>query len=466
MDWNPARIWPKAFGLALALVSAAGLLSFDLNDPTFTNLRAHSQGIANWMGLPGALVGGSLVEIFGSASLLVPLLILNWLVTSHHRPPIYAYLCWSVFLMAAVASIHGLFRPPSLPGVGDAGLAGWSAGYWMAITTGPWAGGALLVFIGLYAGNRLLFHPVLRIGRQALGDASFFLLSLCRDGWLQIRQNLHSAAAPPRPGGTLWSLPGMLADALFFWRGSSLRRIKARRALEEPAFSGEPFPAPVGMPEIPPRDEFDSWLAEMGAIGGSGAEQTGTRENREESLRENDPPPVSRRERAFDGQARERKAEQSDREPPHGFPAPQPPNPPGMTGEHGEDGEDGEDGEADNPDTFEAMMRGMAVPSSQPSAGGDGEREETVFGGGDATQGNENGTGDEDGGGGEGEALLAPGETDFAFERPEAETAWRERFQRYARNLDLDWEEQVWGNPEQSGEEEETHTEPREEEPG
>ncbi|MCH8888606.1 MAG: DNA translocase FtsK 4TM domain-containing protein [SAR324 cluster bacterium] len=337
MDWNPARIWPKAFGLALALVSAAGLLSFDLNDPTFTNLRAHSQGIANWMGLPGALVGGSLVEIFGSASLLVPLLILNWLVTSHHRPPIYAYLCWSVFLMAAVASIHGLFRPPLLPGVGDAGLAGWSAGYWMAITTGPWAGGALLVFIGLYAGNRLLFHPVLRIGRQALGDASFFLLSLCRDGWLQIRQNLHSAAAPPRPGGTLWSLPGMLADALFFWRGSSLRRIKARRALEEPAFSGEPFPAPVGMPEIPPRDEFDSWLAEMGAIGGSGAEQAGTRENREESPRENDPPPVSRGERAFDGAAGERKAARSDGEPPHGFPAPQRANPPGMTGEHGEE---------------------------------------------------------------------------------------------------------------------------------
>ena len=197
MDWNPARIWPKAFGLALALVSAAGLLSFDLNDPTFTNLRAHSQGIANWMGLPGALVGGSLVEIFGSASLLVPLLILNWLVTSHHRPPIYAYLCWSVFLMAAVASIHGLFRPPSLPGVGDAGLAGWSAGYWMAITTGPWAGGALLVFIGLYAGNRLLFHPVLRIGRQALGDASFFLLSMIRDGWLRIRQNLPGMNSTP-----------------------------------------------------------------------------------------------------------------------------------------------------------------------------------------------------------------------------------------------------------------------------
>ena len=37
-----------------------------------------------------------------------------------------------------------------------------------------------------------------------------------------------------------------------------------------------------------------------------------------------------------------------------------------------------------------------------------------------------------------------PGATDYDFERPEAEAAWRERFQRYARHLDLDWEEQLW----------------------
>ena len=54
------------------------------------------------------------------------------------------------------------------------------------------------------------------------------------------------------------------------------------------------------------------------------------------------------------------------------------------------------------------------------------------------------------------EPLYPSGETDFAFDQPEAETAWRERFQRYARNLDLDWEDQVWGNPEQAGEEEDT----------
>ncbi|MEE8436407.1 MAG: DNA translocase FtsK 4TM domain-containing protein [bacterium] len=460
MDWNPARIWPKAFGLTLALVSAAGLLSFDLNDPTFTNLRAHSQGIGNWIGLPGALVGGSLVETFGSASLLVPVLILNWLVTSQDRPSIYAYLCWSVFLMAAVASIHGLVWPPALPGVLDPGLAGWSARYWMAMTTGPWAGGALVVFIGLYAGNRLLFHPALRYGRQFLGDAFFFLLTGLRDGWLQVRQNLHSAAAPPRPGRTLWSLPGMLADALLFWRGSSLRRIKARRALEEPALSDEPYPEPVGVPEIPQRDEFDSWLENMGAISGSGAEQAAMRENRVDSLPNKDQPPVPRREDSFHGTPGERKAEQSNGKPPDGFPAPQGANPTGNSG----DGLDNLDG--DDPEAFEAMMRGMADPVSQYSASGDAEREETEFESGDRIPGNDDGTRDGDEAVAPEDALLPPGETDFEFERPEAETAWRERFQRYARNLDLDWEEQVWGNPEQGGEEEETRAGPHEDEPG
>ncbi len=50
-------------------------------------------------------------------------------------------------------------------------------------------------------------------------------------------------------------------------------------------------------------------------------------------------------------------------------------------------------------------------------------------------------------------ALPSLGETEFSFEQPEAEAAWRERFQRYARNLDLDWEEQVWGGaaPDEEG---------------
>ena len=465
MDWNPARFWPKAFGLALALVSAAGLLSFDLNDPTFTNLRAHSQGIGNWIGLPGALLGGSLVEIFGSASLLIPLLILNWLVTSQGRPSIYAYLCWSVFLMAAVASFHGLLRPPMLPGVLDPGLAGWSARYWMALTTGPWAGGTLLVFIGLYAGNRLLFHPILRYGRQGLADASFSCWMFLKDGWLQVRQNLHTAAAPPRPDRTVWSLAAMLADALLFWRGSSFRRIKARRALEEPAFSREPDPGAVGAREIPPRDEFDSWLASMSAIGGSGAEQAAMRQQRVDSFLHNDRATASRKEGSFDGAAEEREAARSNREPPDGFPVPQGAIPPENSSDVPDDTQT-DDTQTDDPGAFEAMMRGMAAPFSPPSNPGDAEGEAMKFGSGDRVPGDEDKTGDEDPPETSGDSRFSPGETDFAFEQPEAETAWRERFQRYARNLDLDWEEQVWGKPEQGGEEEETRTGPRKEEPG
>jgi hypothetical protein len=43
------------------------------------------------------------------------------------------------------------------------------------------------------------------------------------------------------------------------------------------------------------------------------------------------------------------------------------------------------------------------------------------------------------------------GTTSYEFERPEAEAAWRLRFQRYARNLDLDWEEQLGARAEAGG---------------
>jgi hypothetical protein len=57
---------------------------------------------------------------------------------------------------------------------------------------------------------------------------------------------------------------------------------------------------------------------------------------------------------------------------------------------------------------------------------------------------------------------VLPDDTGFAFEQPEAEAAWRERFQRYARNLDLDWQDPLWSR--ENGEPEEEAASPDEEE--
>ena len=46
------------------------------------------------------------------------------------------------------------------------------------------------------------------------------------------------------------------------------------------------------------------------------------------------------------------------------------------------------------------------------------------------------------------QAAPALDEVDYQFENAEAEAAWRKRFRRYARNLDLDWQAQPWGRRE------------------
>ena len=48
------------------------MLSADFQDPTVFNQLYPSEGVQNWAGLIGALIGGSLLEIFGPSALLLP----------------------------------------------------------------------------------------------------------------------------------------------------------------------------------------------------------------------------------------------------------------------------------------------------------------------------------------------------------------------------------------------------------
>ena len=47
------------------------MLSADFQDPTVFNQLYPSEGVQNWSGLIGALIGGSLLEIFGPSALLL-----------------------------------------------------------------------------------------------------------------------------------------------------------------------------------------------------------------------------------------------------------------------------------------------------------------------------------------------------------------------------------------------------------
>jgi len=67
----------------LASILFLSILSSDFQDPTVFNQLYPSVGIQNWTGLIGALIGGSLLEIFGPSTILLPWLIIR---ISLHKP--------------------------------------------------------------------------------------------------------------------------------------------------------------------------------------------------------------------------------------------------------------------------------------------------------------------------------------------------------------------------------------------
>lgn len=65
------RIDYLVFG-GLGFAFLLSIMTADFQDPTVFNQLYPSAGIQNWIGLIGAITGGSLLEIFGPSSLLLP----------------------------------------------------------------------------------------------------------------------------------------------------------------------------------------------------------------------------------------------------------------------------------------------------------------------------------------------------------------------------------------------------------
>ena len=65
------RIDYLVFG-GLGFAFLLSIMTADFQDPTVFNQLYPSAGIKNWIGLIGAITGGSLLEIFGPSSLLLP----------------------------------------------------------------------------------------------------------------------------------------------------------------------------------------------------------------------------------------------------------------------------------------------------------------------------------------------------------------------------------------------------------
>ena len=93
-------------GIGLALFLS--MLTADFLDPTVFNLLYPSEGVQNWTGLIGALIGGSLLEIFGPSALLLPWLFVR---SALHKPRrISGFVCtyYSVVVVFLLSIIHEL----------------------------------------------------------------------------------------------------------------------------------------------------------------------------------------------------------------------------------------------------------------------------------------------------------------------------------------------------------------------
>ncbi len=107
------RIYYLFFG-GIGVALFLSMLSADFQDPTVFNQLYPSEGVQNWAGLIGALIGGSLLEIFGPSALLLPWLFVR--AALHQPRQISGLKCtyYAFVLVFLLSIIHELALHSSL----------------------------------------------------------------------------------------------------------------------------------------------------------------------------------------------------------------------------------------------------------------------------------------------------------------------------------------------------------------
>ena len=101
------RIYCLFFG-GIGVALFLSMLSADFQDPTVFNQLYPSEGVQNLAGLIGALIGGSLLEIFGPSALLLPWLFVR--AALHQPRQISGLICtyYAFVLVFLLSIIHEL----------------------------------------------------------------------------------------------------------------------------------------------------------------------------------------------------------------------------------------------------------------------------------------------------------------------------------------------------------------------
>ena len=134
------RIYYLFFG-GIGVALFLSMLSADFQDPTVFNQLYPSEGVQNWAGLIGALIGGSLLEIFGPSALLLPWLFVRAALHQPRQIPglictYYAFVL--VFLLSIIheLALHsGLIKTEALEFYLQTGYAAKLALIWLEKST-------------------------------------------------------------------------------------------------------------------------------------------------------------------------------------------------------------------------------------------------------------------------------------------------------------------------------------------
>ena len=216
-----ARLFPALKFSAICLASlllVLSLLSASFYDPTFFHQLYPAQGIKNWCGILGALIGGTLMELFGPASFLIP-----WCTLRMAYSPRPMCLYDTFVLLLFLSTSHALWFPVDFGTLSEAsflhfpGYVGILGGQWLLKFFPPLGANIFLGSVIFVCGVRIfegLPMKLLTVRTLHLGIVLTFYLvqkiwqSLCflsQWGWARFLQIKHrspssfSAEHPPSP---------------------------------------------------------------------------------------------------------------------------------------------------------------------------------------------------------------------------------------------------------------------------
>jgi hypothetical protein len=166
IDWhNEPRsiplLEPTAWGYTtLGVLLAVSVLTSHLHDPTLFNQLSPSGGVHNALGVGGALIGGTLVELFGSSAVLLAWLVarlpfLNRMAAGNLKAGVIRKVYYAILLTWMVAVLAELVQARHAPEFDSDwlwyhhGYLGEITAYWLGHATGPIVGIGLSLAVAM-----------------------------------------------------------------------------------------------------------------------------------------------------------------------------------------------------------------------------------------------------------------------------------------------------------------------------